>query len=259
MTESVFTLDGVTVRIDGRAILHPLSVDLPAGRVLGLLGHNGSGKSTLMKVLARQLEPSGGTARLFGRSIASPGPRAFARTVAYLPQHTPDTDGLTVAELAALGRFPWHGALGRFGETDRERVAAALRSTDTERLAGRAVDTLSGGERQRAFLAMLVAQDARCLLLDEPIAALDVAQQLEVMRLVRGFCEEAGRSVLVVLHDLNIAARFCDEILMLADGRLAARGTPAALMKPARLHALYGVPMGVFPHPETGTPVSYVL
>jgi ferric hydroxamate transport system ATP-binding protein len=130
--------------------------------------------------------------------------------------------------------------------------------TDVEPFADRLVDTLSGGERQRAWLAMLVAQDAECLLLDEPISALDIAHQVEVLSLVQRLSRDRGVGVAVVLHDVNMAARFCDEILALRGGRLIARGAPDAIMTPAELEAIYGVPMGVTQHPETGRAISFV-
>lgn len=259
MTEPAFSLRDVGLHIGEHPVLHPLTLDVPAGAVTGLLGHNGSGKSTLMKILARQLQPDAGDVRLFGKPLDTLAPRRLARTLAYLPQHTPDTDGLTVRELAALGRYPWHGPFGRFTATDRRKTSAALEMTNLTPFADRLVDTLSGGERQRAFLAMLVAQDADCLLLDEPISALDVAQQIDVMSFVRRQATEHGRSVVVILHDLNIAARFCDRLIVLSQGRIAAEGAPGTLIHPERLEALYGVPMGVFPHPQSGKPVSYVL
>jgi ferric hydroxamate transport system ATP-binding protein len=211
-----------------------------------------------VKLLARQQPASAGTIRFEGRALKDWGDRPFARKVAYLPQQTPAASGMLVKELVALGRYPWHGALGRFGETDRDKVAEAMALTDVEGFAERLVDTLSGGERQRAWLAMLVAQDAECLLLDEPISALDIAHQVEVLSLVQRLSRDRGVGVVVVLHDVNMAARFCDEILALRAGKLIARGAPDTIMTPVELEAIYGVPMGVMPHPETGGPISFV-
>jgi iron complex transport system ATP-binding protein len=157
----------------------------------------------------------------------------------------------------ALGRYPWHGALGRFGSVDREKVEEAMVLTDIAPFADRLVETLSGGERQRAWLAMLVAQDAACLLLDEPISALDIAHQVDVLALVQRLSRGKGLGVVVVLHDINMAARFCDDIVALHSGRLIARGTPDAILQPERLQAIYGIPMGVLPHPAGGPPISY--
>ncbi len=255
---TLFGLDAATFAIPGRVLLQPLTLTLPARRVVGLIGHNGSGKSTLVKLLARQQPASGGTIRFEGKALDDWSDRPFARKVAYLPQQTPPASGMLVKELVALGRYPWHGAFGRFGPVDREKVAKAMALTDIEPFAERLVDTLSGGERQRVWLAMLIAQDAECLLLDEPISALDVAHQVDVLSLVRRLSHERGLGVVVVLHDVNMAARFCHEIVALHSGRMIARGTPDEIMTPGCLQAIYGVPMGVMPHPDTGMSISFV-
>ncbi|MGQ9364882.1 ABC transporter ATP-binding protein [Azospirillum sp. ST 5-10] len=255
---ALYQLDDVEVAAGGRRILHGLSLTLPAGRIFGLVGANGSGKSTLVRVLARQQRPSGGRVLFMGDAIAAASDRSFARNVAYMPQFTPPAEGLTVRELVALGRFPWHGALGRFGAEDAAKVARAMRETDLDRLADRLVDSLSGGERQRVWLAMMLAQDTRCLLLDEPTSALDIAHQVEMLDLVRALSRSRGIGAVVVLHDINMAARLCDEILALRDGRLVARGTPAAIMNPDVLAGIYGIAMGTLPHPRTGAPIGYI-
>ena len=144
---------------------------------------------------------------------------------------------MTVRELVALGRYPWHGALGRFSCTDTRKVLEAMEQTDVVGFADRAVDSLSGGERQRVWLAMLVAQDSDCLLLDEPIFALDIAHQIEVLALVRRLSEERGIGVVVVLHDINMAGRFCDELIALKGGSLLAHGPSAELMRADTLSA----------------------
>ncbi|WP_279482848.1 ATP-binding cassette domain-containing protein [Aureimonas sp. SK2] len=254
-----FELEAASFAVAGRTLLHPLSLDLAPGRVLGLVGHNGSGKSTLLKLLARQERPTGGRVALGGRDLAAWGERDFARHVAYLPQTTPPAPGLLVRELAALGRYPWHGPFGRFSAADRTHVEEALRATGTLPLADRPVDALSGGERQRTWLAMLVAQDAGCLLLDEPISALDVAHQIEVLSLVRDLSRTRGVGVVVVLHDINMAARFCDEIVALKAGRLVARGHPEAVVTAEALDMIYGVPMAIMAHPARLGPVAVPL
>lgn len=254
----LFELNEVSFSIPGRTLLQPLSLRLAGGRVIGLIGHNGSGKSTLIKLLARQQPASGGVVSFEGRALSNWSDRAFAREVAYLPQQTPPVSGMLVKELVALGRYPWHGPLGHFGKIDHERVAEAMALADIEPFADRLVDTLSGGERQRVWLAMLVAQNAKCLLLDEPTSALDVTHQVEVLSLVKKLAQERGLGALVVLHDVNMAARFCDEILALKEGRLIARGTPKSIMTPRQLQAIYGIAMDVITHPVTGVPVSFV-
>jgi iron complex transport system ATP-binding protein len=252
------TLQGVTFAVAGTVILQPLTCELPARGMTGLIGQNGSGKSTLLRILARQQTATRGRVVLDGRSLEAWPDREFARHVAYLPQHTPLAPGLTVRELVSFGRYPWHGAFGRFGESDRAKVDQALVLTGTDAFADRFVDTLSGGERQRVWVAMLIAQDARLLLLDEPISALDVAHQLEVLALVRRLCRDKGIAVVVVVHDINMAARFCDRLIALKQGRLIADGAPQALMAASRLEEIFDVGMGVLPHPDTGSPVAYV-
>ncbi|RIX98443.1 ATP-binding cassette domain-containing protein [Aureimonas flava] len=254
-----FALEDASFAVPGRVLLEPLTLDLPPGRVVGLVGHNGSGKSTLLKLLARQERPTSGHVRFGGRELGAWGERDFARHVAYLPQTTPPAPGLLVRELAALGRYPWHGPFGRFSAADRAHVEEALEATGTLPFADRPVDALSGGERQRAWLAMLVAQDAGCLLLDEPISALDVAHQIEVLGLVRRLSHARGVGVVVVLHDINMAARFCDEIVALKGGRLAARGEPEAVVTATALERIYGVPMAILAHPGRPEPVAIPL
>jgi ferric hydroxamate transport system ATP-binding protein len=245
--------------VDGRTILHPLDLSFRAGEISGLIGHNGSGKSTLIKLLARQIQPSGGQVLFDGTPVNSYDARAFARTVAYLPQDTSSATGMTVRELVACGRYPWHGALGRFTDDDREKVEVALRLTHVLSLADRVVDTLSGGERQRVWIAMLIAQDSRCLLLDEPTSALDIAHQMEVLGLVHDLCRSNTLSAILVLHDINVASHFCDHLYALKAGRLIASGPSESLMQAETLHSIYGANMGVTAHPVHGTPLAYVI
>lgn len=259
MNGTSFSLNGVGFQVDGRTLLHPLTLDVPSGEVVGILGHNGSGKSTLLKILARFQLPTTGRAEYLGKELGSYRSKEYARKIAYLPQQTPETDGMTVREVVALGRYPWHGALGRFSGLDRVKVTEALELTSLTTMADRVVDTLSGGERQRAFLAMLIAQDTECLLLDEPISALDISHQIEVMQLIQKLAHDHQRSVLIVLHDINMAARYCDRLIALSGGRLVAHDETEALITADRLDAIYGVRMGIFRHPETQAPISYVL
>lgn len=252
---SLFSITDLSVDVPGRRLLHGLTLDLPPGRMIALIGHNGSGKSTLLKVLARQMTASGGRVAFEGRALADWRVRDYARRLAFLPQHPPAAEGMTVRELVALGRYPWHGALGRFGPDDHAAVARAMAECGVTPFADRLVDTLSGGERQRAWLAMMVAQQAGTLLLDEPISALDIAHQVEVLALVRRMCHEANRSAVIVLHEVNMAARFCDHVVALKAGCLALQGGPADLMRPDALQDIYGLPMQVLTRPD-GSPVA---
>lgn len=253
MTKPLFGIRGLCVDVPGRRLLDDLTLDLPAGQVIALIGHNGSGKSTLLKVLARQIPASSGQVTFQDRGLSAWLARDYARALAFLPQTTPPAEGMTVRELVALGRYPWHGALGRFGPGDDAAVDAALEECGVARFADRLVDTLSGGERQRVWLAMMVAQQAGALLLDEPISALDIAHQVEVLSLVRRMCHTQSRSAVVVLHEVNMAARFCDHVVAIKGGKLAMQGSPRDLMQPDTLARIYGLPMQVLRREDGGT------
>lgn len=249
---------GLGFSVPGRRILDGVDLSVGRGEVAALVGHNGSGKSTLIKLLARQLHPTAGSIALEGQPLDALGSRAFSRKVAYLPQDLTTASDMTVRELVACGRYPWHGALGRYTEDDQAKVEEAIGLTHIEPLADRMVDTLSGGERQRAWIAMLLAQDAGCLLLDEPISALDITHQIEVLALVQNLARQKALGIAVVLHDINMAARFCDRIHALKAGRIIASGTPGEMMTAGILKDIYGLEMNVMPHPSLGVPLAYV-
>lgn len=255
---NAFSVKDLTFAVDQRRLLKSVSLDFKAGEISGLVGHNGSGKSTLLKLLARQQKPTSGSILFGDADLASIGTRDFARSVAYLPQDMTAAHGMTVRELVACGRYPWHGALGRFTATDAAKVEEALALTHIEAMADRMVDTLSGGERQRAWIAMLMAQDSQCLLLDEPTSALDIAHQMEVLALIRRLSRDKGLSVVIVLHDINMAARFCDHVHALKQGEVVASGRPASLMNGSVLRDIYGIDMDITPHPGLDIPLAYV-
>lgn len=254
----MFSISNLGVAIAGTPLLQGISAAFVPGETVGLIGHNGSGKSTLIKVLARQIGQYQGSVTYGGKPIAAIEPRAFAKEVAYLPQHNGDTGQMTVRELVACGRYPWHGALGRFSDEDARRVEEAMVRTHVEGLSDRIVATLSGGERQRVWLAMLVAQNSRFLLLDEPTSALDIAHQVEVLHLIRALAHDNGLGVIVVLHDINMAARFSDRILALKGGRLLIDAASETIMDRRLLAEIYGVNMGITRHPELDMPLAYV-
>lgn len=254
----MFSISNLGVSIAAIPLLQNISATFAPGEMVGLIGHNGSGKSTLIKVLARQIDRHAGMVTYGGKPIAAIEPRVFAREVAYLPQHNGDTGQMTVRELVACGRYPWHGALGRFSDEDAAKVEQAMVRTHIGGLADRVVATLSGGERQRAWLAMLVAQNSRFLLLDEPTSALDIAHQVEVLTLIRSLAHDNGLGVIVVLHDVNMAARFCDRVLALKGGRLLIDAASETIMDRQLLADIYGLEMGILRHPERGIPLAYV-
>jgi ABC-type cobalamin/Fe3+-siderophores transport system ATPase subunit/ABC-type Fe3+-hydroxamate transport system substrate-binding protein len=252
----MYELSEITVELGGHAALGIDRLNVAGDAVTVVLGHNGSGKSTLMALLARQRRPSTGEIRLNGTSLQSYSQRRLARSVAYLPQRLPEAPGLTVRELCGLGRFAWTGALGRWGAGDERVVSDALARTGVAPLADRLVDLISGGERQRAWIAMLLAQESPILLLDEPISALDLAHQVEVLRLLRELTRSARRGVIVVLHDVNLAAHFADRIIALKSGRVVLDGPPHALMRRDTLADLYGISLDLVDHPSRGIPLA---
>ena len=255
----MFEVKGATFEVNGKCLLHPVDHRFEEGKIYGLIGHNGSGKSTLIKLLAQQQPASRGELRFDGKPLVDWGTREFARRVAYLPQHLPSAENLTGRELIGFGRYPWHGLLGRHTRKDEVAVERAIALSHTEAFANRLVDTLSGGERQRVWLAMLIAQESRFLLLDEPQAALDIAHQVEVLALVRRLCHELGLGVIIVLHDINMASRYCDELLALHSGRVLAHGTPEAIMNSDTLESIYGLPMQVMSHPTEQHAIAVAL
>ena len=245
----MLSLNQLAFSVPQRQLLQPMSLQFATGTVNGLIGHNGSGKSTLLKLLAKQLQPSRGEVLLEGKSLQQWPSKALAREIAYLPQHLPAATGLTASELVQMGRFAWHGLMSRLNANDERIISEALKLTHTEALAQQLVDTLSGGERHRVFLAMCVAQQSRYLLLDEPLAALDLAHQLEVIQLVRRLAHELGLGVIIVIHDINLAAQYCDRLIAIKQGRLLYDETPAELMTQDKLHDIYGVALSLLPHP----------
>lgn len=226
----------------GPPVLSDISFRLPEGCFLGLLGPNGTGKTTLLTAMGMLRPPKSGRCLLAGEDLARLSPRERAKRVAYLPQDTSSPFPQTVMEAVLLGRSPHARFAPR--ERDREVAAAVLARLELAELAFREVGSLSGGERQRVFLARALAQQPRLLLLDEPTSSLDLQNQLRVMGLVRDLCRREGLTAVASIHDLNLAAAFCDRFLMLRDAALFAWGGPEVLT-PGNIRAVYGVPVEV--------------
>ena len=256
--EQGIVLDALSAGYGQTLIVDDINLTIPTGKMTVLAGANGSGKSTLLSTIARMLKPLGGCVRLDGQAIHQMPTKTVSLQLGILPQSPLTPEGLTVFELVSRGRYPWQGLMRQWSEADELAVEEALRLTGTAEFAHLPVDSLSGGERQRAWIAMLVAQDSRCLLLDEPTSALDIAHQVDVLALVHRLSQQRGLTVIAVLHDINMAARYCDYLVALRGGEMIAQGTPAELMRSDTLEQIYGIPMGILPHPAGAAPVSFV-
>jgi iron complex transport system ATP-binding protein len=231
-------------------ILHGFDLEVEAGEIVALVGPNGSGKSTLLRALARILKPRGGAVFLDGKLISEWSTRDVARRLSLLPQGPSLGSDLTVRELVWMGRSPHQGLLGLPTGADREAVEWAIEETGIEALADRRVTSLSGGERQRAWLAMALAQQPQVLLLDEPTTFLDLNHQLEVLDLVRYLNQEHGLTVIMVLHDLNQAARYARRVCVLYAGRLFRDGPPAEVLTVETLAEVFGIDASILTSPD---------
>ncbi|WP_328222841.1 heme ABC transporter ATP-binding protein [Streptomyces sp. NBC_00310] len=245
--------EGVTVRLGAREVLHGVRVAARAGEVLALVGPNGAGKSTLLGALAADLPVDGGVVRVHGRPASEWSAPELALRRAVLPQSAALSFPFTVEEVVRMGRAPWVRQPAVDGEADPDdaAVAEAMAVTEVTGFAARPFSALSGGERARVALARVLAQRAPLLLLDEPTAALDLRHQELVLRVCRARAR-AGDAVVVVLHDLGLAAAYADRVAVLRDGRIAADGPPAGVFEEELLSEVYGQPVEVFPHPRTG-------
>ncbi len=252
MSDHPLDVTDLVFAYDGRRVLEGVSLHLIPGEVLGLIGPNGAGKSTLVKLVAGLLCPYGGSVKLFGRPPDDWRQRDLARTLAVVPQSAYLPPTFTVWESALLGRTPYLGFLGMARERDRRVTHQALEWVGIAHLADRPVGELSGGERQRVVLARALAQEPRCLLLDEPTTHLDMHHQVAILSLVRQLAAQEGIAVLIVLHDLNLAATFADRLAMLVDGRVTVQGPPSEVLCYERLVTIYGESVAVFPRPDGG-------
>lgn len=239
----------------GGPIVERLDLSIAPHRFTAIVGPNGCGKSTVLKALSRILMPQRGEALLNGRDVHAYAPKAFARQVGFLPQSSLAPDGITVAELVARGRYPHQSLLQWPSAEDRSAVLQAMVRTDIAELANVRVSALSGGQRQRAWIAMALAQQTDILLLDEPTTFLDLAHQIEVLELCRDLNRQSGTTIVAVLHDLNQAARYADEIVVMRQGRVVARGTPDEVITPPVIRDAFGVDAHIIADPLTGTPL----
>jgi len=245
---------GLTAGYDGRTVLSDLDVDVPDERFTVLVGPNASGKSTLLRSLARMLVPTAGEVLLDGRPIREYGSKEVARVLGLLPQSPVAPSGLEVVDLVGRGRFPHQSWLRQWMREDEAAVDEALERAGVADLRDRSVDELSGGQRQRVWIAMALAQQTSMLLLDEPTTYLDLSHQLEVLDLCRSL-QQDGSTVVAVLHDLNLAFRYADHLVVLSQGRIVAQGDPSVVVTAELIEDVFDVPCRLVPDPETGTPL----
>ncbi len=252
---TILHTEQLTLAYDQTTIINCLDVTIPSGQITALVGPNGCGKSTLLRGIARLLAPRGGGAFLDGKAIQRIPTRELARQLGILPQNPVAPEGLTVRELVAQGRFPHQSWLQQWSVADEAAVGKALDLTSMAHLADRPVDALSGGQRQRAWIAMTLAQETSCILLDEPTTFLDLAHQIEVLQLLERLNREEGRTIVMVVHDLNHATRHAHHLVALRAGAVIAAGPPAEIVTPALLREVFGVEGAVLPDPRSGTPL----
>ncbi len=246
---------GLSLGYDDRTVVDNLDVTVLDRKVTAIVGANACGKSTLLRGLARLLKPRQGAVYLDGKTFAEMSTLDVAKMLALLPQTPIAPDGITVADLVSRGRYPHQGWFRRWNERDRDAVTRALATTDTADLIDRPLRQLSGGQRQRVWVAMALAQDTDLLLLDEPTTYLDINHQVELLKLLRALNVGSGKTIVTVLHDLNLACRFCDHIIAMACGAIVAEGPPAEVITAELVEKVFGLRCVVIADPVAGTPI----
>jgi iron complex transport system ATP-binding protein len=245
----------LTLAYDRATVIRDLNLEIPAHQITVLVGANGCGKSTLLKGLARLLKPSSGAVYLDGTAIAKLPTKTVAQQLGMLPQSPMAPEGLTVRELIAQGRYPHQSWLQQWSAEDERFVEDALSMTDMAEFGDRPLDSLSGGQRQRAWIAMALAQHTEILLLDEPTTFLDLAHQIEVLDLLHELNQAQGRTIVMVLHDLNQACRYADHLVMMRQGTIFAQGAPVEVMTEDRVREVFGLESRIVTDPVSGTPL----
>ncbi|MEM9809240.1 MAG: ABC transporter ATP-binding protein [Cyanobacteria bacterium P01_D01_bin.56] len=255
MTDPALTTRKLTLAYDSKIIIEGLDLAIPTGKITALVGPNGCGKSTLLKGLGRLLKPQQGIVYLDSTSIFKLPTKVVAKQLGLLPQGPTAPEGLTVRELVAQGRYPYQTWLQQWSEDDEKEVEAALAITELQEFSERPVDSLSGGQRQRAWIAMTLAQNTQILLLDEPTTFLDLAHQIEVLDLLYDLNQKEGRTIVMVLHELNQACRYGDHLIAMKDGEVYDQGQPDRVMTETLVQDVFGLECRIVNDPVAGTPL----
>jgi iron-siderophore transport system ATP-binding protein len=239
-------------------VVSHLDLQVPDARITVIVGANASGNSTLLRGLARLLHPRGGEVRLDGTPMRDMRSIDVAKVLGFLPQSPVAPDGITVGDLVGRGRYPHQGWFRKWSPADNEAVSAALEATGITDLVERGLASLSGGQRQRVWVAMVLAQDTDVLLLDEPTTFLDINHQVELLDLLTDLNRRSGKTIVLVLHDLNLACRYADHIVAMKDGAILAQGAPSDIIDADIVTEVFGLPCVVVPDPISGTPMIVV-
>lgn len=254
-TPRALVAEGITLGYGGAPVISGLDLEVPTGAITSIIGPNGCGKSTLLRGLSRLLAPTTGRVTLDGQDIHAMPQRELATLIGLLPQSPLAPDGLSVGELVGRGRHPHQSWLRQWSRSDGEVVQHAMELTRTTDLADRQISDLSGGQRQRAWIAMVLAQETQTLLLDEPTTYLDLAHSIEVLDLVTALRRDLARTVVMVVHDLNLAVRTSDHLVVMHAGRIVASGDPADVVTPELLREVFRLEVLVVEDPVTGGPI----
>lgn len=249
------TADQLSLGYSSSVVVDRITTELPPGQITAIIGPNGCGKSTLLRGFARLLDPVHGRVHLDGTELATIPARVLARQLGLLPQQPIAPDGITVADLVGRGRHPYQRWFRQWSADDEDAVAAAMAATGVDQLAETPIDELSGGQRQRVWIALALAQDPEIMLLDEPTTFLDLAHQIDVLDLVASLNRRLGRTVVLVLHDLNMASRYAHHLLVMRDGALVTQGSPMEVVTPETVRTIFGVEATVITDPVAGTPL----
>ena len=255
MKQSTLAVERMVAGYEHKPIVKDVSLTLPKGKISVIIGGNGCGKSTLLKAFSRLLKPESGDVILDGKNILEQSSKKVARKLGLLPQSPVVPDGIKVTDLVTRGRFPYRQFMKNMTEKDFEAVAEAMEIMGIEELADRCVDELSGGQRQRVWIALALAQQTDILLLDEPITYLDIAYQVEILDLLTDLNRKRSTTICMVLHDINLSARYADYIYAMKDGKLLSQGKPAEVINPQLLKSVFGLTCNVINDPVSHTPL----